>query len=353
MQRFAELFTLGFVAIALTAGVAQAQESEHARDAIFDASANPSLPEGSVIGTITSLAFKKIPADDALNQWSVDFQTGAVNTSGGTTNGSTWNNLYLAFAVDVRYARNCFGTKTNALCTLWHSSIQASSNLSWSDPLSQPDQYTVVFVPVEFIAGTFSKKGLDLKTTDSALYVSVGAHAEALRDLGIDVQNRVLGLLSASLNYASADQALGTTLAFRWIGSIRLFGGAGSSEMAEALPQGVLSGGVETQIGLALDLEEGTIAFTNTSRLEGDVGVGGSGFHSGFSTDTVELKYLHSICRKETRNGCAVPRAVSFGGGVRYQYASASYEAQGATGAAFSADQSAHRLIFFAELARF
>jgi hypothetical protein len=98
--------------------------------------------------------------------------------------------------------------------------------------------------------------------------------------------------------------------------------------------------------GLALDLSSGTVAFTNTSRLEGDLGVSGADLRFGMISDKIELKYLYSICKK---GGCALPRALAVGGGIRYEYASTSIETSGVP----AIDRSVHRLIFFAELARF
>ncbi len=319
---------------------------------IMDSDAQlPHVPEGGFAGPIMATGFKKIPGDDALNQWSFDFETGAFENHASSVGQTEWKNLYLAFAVDVRYARNCYGTKTTALCTFLHSSVQLSGNLTWSD-VKSTDRYMIVLVPIEYVTGTFGKAGLDLGSTTSALYATAGVRADAVRDLGLGIQNRVQGLINVSLNYASPEQGLGPDAAFHWIGSVRLFAGGASTEMAQLPGQGTLTGGIETKMGLALDLDRGSVSFTNSTRLEGDVGFGAVGLSTGMLTDRLELKYLHSVCRDEKKGGCNLPRSIAYGAGIRYEYATASY--QGNTpGGAINIDRSVQRLIFFVELARF
>ena len=311
----------------------------------------PGVPEGGVVGPIMATGFKKIPGDDALNQWSFDFETGAFENHTSSIGQTEWKNLYLAFAIDVRYARDCYGSKTTALCTFLHSGVQLSGNLTWSD-VKSTDRYSVVLVPIEYITGTFGKAGLDLGSTNGALYATAGVRAEAVRDLGLDIQNRIQGLINVSINYASAPQGLGPTAAFHWIGSVRLFAGGASTEMTTLPAQGTITGGIETQMGLALDLNHGSVAFTNTTRLEGDRGFGSTGLSTGMLSDRVEIKYLHSVCRDEKRGGCNVPRSIAYGAGVRFEYSSASYQAN-TPGGSLNIDRSVQRLIFFAELARF
>lgn len=329
-----------FLSLLLLAATAHAGD-----DSIFD--------QGQIGAPTTGvLGYKKIPADDAINQWSIDLDTGIVGANGGASGAGGWQNVYLAFAIDVRYARDCFGTKTTVLCTLLHSGVQINGNLSWNAPVSAAnaaDRYSVVLIPIEYITGTFAKQGLDLKTTNSALYATIGVRAEDTHDLGLAVENRVTAVLSAGLNYASTEQGLGPSAAFHWIGSVRIFGGGVGAQMglgSGGPVQGGVTGGIETQIGLALDLAQGSIAFTNTTRLEGDVGF--HGYSAGLSNDAIEVKYLHSVCRDLKSGGCNAPRPFSYGGGVRYEYETSSYN----TGLG-SQNQSVSRLIFFAELARF
>ena len=137
----------------------------------------PRIPEGGIAGPIMATGFKKIPGDDALNQWSFDFETGAFENRASTVGQTEWKNLYLAFAIDVRYMRNCYGSKTTALCTFLHSGVQMSGNLTWSD-VKSTDRYAVVLVPIEYVTGTFGKAGLDLGTTNGALYATAGVRAE-------------------------------------------------------------------------------------------------------------------------------------------------------------------------------
>ncbi|MBI3557316.1 MAG: hypothetical protein HY074_13715 [Deltaproteobacteria bacterium] len=286
----------------------------------------PHIPEGGFAGPIMATGFKKIPGDDALNQWSFDFETGAFENHASTVGQTEWKNLYLAFAIDVRYLRDCYGSKTTALCTFYHSSVQLSGNLTWSD-VKSTDRYSVMLIPIEYVTGTFGKAGLDLGTTNGALYATAGLRAEAVRDLGLGIQNRIQALLNLSINYASPEQGLGPTAAFHWIGSVRLFAGGASSEMAGVSPQGAITGGIETQMGLALDLNQGAVSFTNTTRLEGDIGLGGAGLGTGMITDRLELKYLHSVCRDEKKGGCNVPRSIAYGAGVRFEYSTSAYQA--------------------------
>lgn len=317
-------------------------------DVVFDPQGDRetgNLPRIDTFGETFSTTFKKIPGDEALNQWSVDLQTGAVEQRSSKVGASEWKNLYLAFALDVRYGRDCHGSKTTALCTFLRSSVQVSGSFEWNDS-SQTQRFAVVLVPLEYVTGTFSKSGLDLGITNGALYATIGARAEFLRDLGLEIQRRVIGAISASLNYASPQQALGPDAAFHWIGSVRLFAGGGAAEYTATGTQGAISGGIETQIGLAFDLAKGSLAFTNTSRMEGDIGIGGGGLFSGLITEKLELKYLRLVCPRDKSGKCTSPTSLSYGGGVRYEYTTSSYEP-------VNAAQSIHRLIFFAELARF
>lgn len=308
------------------------------------------IPEGGVAGPITVTGFKKVPAHEALNAVSFDMQIAGLESRANLNGASEFKNLYLAFAIDVRYLRDCSASRVSSLCTFYHSSLQLSGNVSWTD-LASTNRYEVVLVPLEFVMGVFGKQGPDLKTTGGGMWVSAGARVEYLRDLGLAVENRMLSALTASANYSSPSNPISETMGFRWIGSVRVF--AGCSQLADERIGGCNSfaGGLETLVGLALDLSDGALSLTNTSRLEGDVGVGSSNnFLFGMNTNRVELKYSKSVCRSEDKGGCKAPRKFNYGGGLRYEYASASFEQMRGTP---GQSNSAHRIMLFGELARF
>jgi membrane-associated phospholipid phosphatase len=295
--------------------------------------------------------FKPVPAGEALNAVSLDVEAGGFEARPIMVGESELKNLYLAFAVDWRYLRECSASKQTALCTFFHSSVRLSGNLTWSD-VHDTSRYEIILVPVEYVTGTFGKQGPDLRASPNSFFATLGTRAEYLRDLGLGVEHRILGALSAGVNYSSASLPLGPELGFRWIGSVRVFAGGSSTDLAFAETSGAFAGGIETQVGLALDLERGSVAFTNTSRLEGDLGFA-NGVRFASNSEKLELKYLHSVCRSGAGGGCNAPRPLAFGGGVRYEYVSASGEAQSMMGERFGYDHSVHRLILFAELARF
>lgn len=308
------------------------------------------IPEGGVAGPINVTGFKKVPAHEALNAVSIDMEIGGLESRASLNGASELKNLYLAFAIDVRYLRDCSASKVSALCTFYHSSLQLSANISWTD-LASTDRYEVVLVPIEFVMGVFGKEGPDLKTTSGGMWVTVGGRIEYLRDLGVALENRMLTALSASANYSSPSNALSENMGFRWIGSVRVFTGCSKVSADQYGGCNAFSGGLETQVGLALDLSQGVIALTNTSRLEGDIGVGSTNnYLFGMNTNRVELKYLKSVCRSEENGGCKAPRKFNYGGGLRYEYVTSSFEqARGTPGQS----NSAHRLMLFGELARF
>lgn len=307
------------------------------------------IPPGGIAGPIRVTGFKKVAPGDALNAVSLDLQVAGIESRSSENGASEFKNVYLAFALDVRYARDCSASRVSSLCTFYRSGIQLNGNVSWTD-LASSDRYEVVLVPLEFVMGVFGKEGPDLKTTAGGLFVTVGGRSEYLRDLGVDVQNRILNALSVSANYSSASNPLSETAGFRWIGSVRLFGGC-SYVSAESLGVcNAVAGGLETQLGLALDLQEGALALTHSARLEGDIGVGSADFLLGMNTNRVELKYLRAVCRNEAAGGCKAPRVFSYGGGVRYERVSSSFEQMRGTP---GQDQSVHRVILFGELARF
>ena len=306
----------------------------------------------SAVAPIRIMGFKRVPADEALNQIALELQAGGFEARGSVNGRSELKNLFLAFAVDVRYARNCAASKTSALCTFYHSSARINSHVGWTD-LESLNRYEVIVVPVEYVTGYFGKAGPDLKTTSSALFASLGSRLEYLRDLGLGIERRVLATLTAALNYSSESNPLSATSGFRWIGSARIFGGCSSvggesSEFCHGI-----AGGIESEVGLVFDLQEGAFAFTSLARLEGDIGLGKRDYRLGSNTNKLELKYSRPVCRNKQKGGCLAPRKFTYGGGVRYEYSTASYEHDALPDGVVSQDRAAHRIILFGELGRF
>ena len=297
--------------------------------------------------------FKKVPAHEALNQISLELQAGGFEARGSENGASELKNLYLAFALDVRYARECAASKTSSLCTFYRSATRLTSHVGWSD-LHSTDRYEIIVVPIEYVTGSFGKGGPELKTTSTAaLFASVGSRLEYLRDLGLGLERRMLTTLTAGINYSSESNPLSATSGFRWIGSARLFGGCSLvGDESAAFCHGV-AGGIETEVGLVFDLQKGAVAFTNLSRLEGDLGLGSADYRLGANTNKLELKYSRPVCRKKTNEICRTPRKFNYGAGVRYEYSTASYEHGALPDGIVSQDRTVHRLILFGELARF
>ena len=263
----------------------------------------------------TTEGLKPINPDEVLNQidGTIGVGGGLRTTSDTTGSTNTWQNLYLAFAIDVRYRRECHAGKQTALCKFLHSGISARQSLTWKnsapETLPSVDQnFEIIFIPIEYVTGSFTKSGPALPTTNSALTLKAGARAELVRELGLAIEHRFVGAASGSIEYASTAQPLSQSLAFRWVGSIRLFAGASSFFEPTNVIRPAL--GAETMLGLALDVDRGTILLSNTLRHDGD-------FNRSLTQNVFELKYLKAICNSAPR--CDSAHIFDLGGGARYE----------------------------------
>lgn len=309
--------------------------------------------QGELTGPIQISGFKRVRARDALHQISLELQTGVFESRTTVNPNSETKNLYLAFAISTRYARDCAASRLSVLCTFYQTSVRLTRNVEWTD-LDSTDRYEVIAIPLEYVTGYFGKQGPELKSTQGALFATLGARIEFLSDLGLGIERRMLSALSAGLNYSSESNPLGAKSGFRWIGSLRAFGGCSTVGNAiNTFCEGI-AGGLESQIGLAFDINKGALAFTNTARIEGNVGIGSSDYRLSTNTNNIELKYSRPICRSTKRGGCKVPRLLSIGGGVRYEYNTASLESTNlGDQSPVVQDRTAHRVLLFGELARF
>lgn len=224
-----------------------------------------------------------VKQDPKLQPVGWKFEGGGLVLDSTSNPSPNFKNLYLGYAIDARYWQKCTDRDTSLVCMVLRASLDLSFLFNWADGSIGEKNNTkinVVFVPLEFLMGKFSKSGLDPDKSRSESYGSTGVQLDYLSNLGLEIEQRLVADVSLGFHAASD---VGAVPFIRWIGSIKgLLGGGGHKPVGASDYYSVLHVGTEGMIGLAFDIKNGSVVLKHTAQVNNDWNFGGEKFNAFF-----------------------------------------------------------------------